>query len=163
MSGRVSSEPRSFGVSRRSTRSGNSTFEDVLEIFATHHADTVYIVDSARIVGVITRTDLFRVVDVVAVRPVSERSSVSIRSLMSPDPLVMTMEDTAAAAALSMWSRGLKSLPVVASEGGRLIGCIRAETVMQAVLRRVARPDGFPESAVTQKGVYVEGGVTVSG
>jgi NADH dehydrogenase len=126
---------------------GTSTFEDVLEIFATHHADTVYVVDAGRIVGVITRTDLFRVVDVVAVRPISERSSVSIRSLMSPDPLVMTMDDTAAAAALSMWSRGLKSLPVVTSEGGRLIGCIRAETVMQAVLRRVARPEGFPEPA----------------
>ena len=61
-----------------------------------------------------------------------------------------------------MWSRGLKSLPVVTSESGRLIGCIRAETVMQAVLRRVARPEGFPE-ATAPTGVYVEGGITVSG
>ncbi|HEY6360115.1 MAG TPA: FAD-dependent oxidoreductase, partial [Vicinamibacterales bacterium] len=129
---------------------GDSTFEDALEIFATHHADTVYIVDEgSRIAGVITRTDLFRVVDVVAVRPIAERSAVSIRSLMSPDPLVMTMDDTAAAAALAMWSRGLKSLPVVARATGRLVGCIRAETVMQAVLRRVARPPGFPEPAET--------------
>jgi NADH dehydrogenase len=124
---------------------GSSTFEDALAIFATHHADTVYIVeDGSRIAGVITRTDLFRVVDIVALRPISDRSFVSIRSLMSSDPLVMTMEDTAAAAALAMWSRGLKSLPVVAADG-RLVGCIRAETVMQAVLRRVARPPGFPE------------------
>jgi NADH dehydrogenase len=121
---------------------GDSTFEDALEIFATHHADTVYIVEEGdRIAGVITRTDLFRVVDVVALRPISERSSVSIRSLMSADPLVMTMDDTAAAAALAMWSRGLKSLPVVTGESGRLVGCVRAETVMQAVLRRVARPN----------------------
>jgi CBS domain-containing protein len=93
----------------------DSTFEDVLDIFATHHADTVYIVDDVsrvevrglnggRIAGVITRADLFRVVDLVTVRPVAERSSVSIRSLMSPDPLVMTMDDTTAAAALAMWS-----------------------------------------------------------
>jgi NADH:ubiquinone reductase (H+-translocating) len=118
---------------------GDSAFEEVLEIFATHHADTVYILDEGRrIVGVITRTDLFRVVDVVAVRPIAERRSVVIRSLMSPDPLVMTMDDTAAAAALAMWSRGLKSLPVVTGPSGRLVGCIRAETVMQAVLRRLA-------------------------
>ena len=39
---------------------------------------------------------------------VTERRSASIRSLMSPDPLVMTMDDTVAAAALAMWSRGLK-------------------------------------------------------
>jgi hypothetical protein len=39
---------------------------------------------------------------------------------------------------LLMWNRGLKSLPVVsAPQGGRLIGCFRAETVMQAVLQRV--------------------------
>jgi hypothetical protein len=46
-----------------------------------------------------------------------------------------------------MWSRGLKSLPVVATDSGPLVGCIRAETVMEAVLRRVARPAGFPEPA----------------
>jgi predicted transcriptional regulator len=101
-------------------------------------------------------------VDLIAVRPIAERSSVSIRSLMSPDPLVMTVNDTAAAAALAMWSRGLKSLPVVTSAGGRLIGCIRAETVMKAVLQRVASPPGFPEPARVRAGVYVEGGVTVS-
>ena len=143
---------------------GDSTFEEAVDIFATHHADTVYIVDagSVRIAGVITRTDLFRIVDLVAVRPIAERRAVSIRSLMSPDPLVMTMDDTAAAA-LSMWSRGLKSLPVLTDASGRLVGCIRGETVMQAVLRRVAPPAGFPEPVAAPTGVYVEGGVTVSG
>lgn len=62
-------------------------------------------------------------------------------------PIVMTMDDTAAAAALAMWSRGLKSLPVIATGSGRLVGFFRAETVMQVVLRRVARPAGFPEVA----------------
>jgi len=137
----------------------DATFEDALAIFATHHADTIYVVDDAglaeagsegrgRIAGVLTRTDLFRVVDLVAVRPIAERSGASIRSLMSPDPLVMTMDDTAAAAALAMWSRGLKSLPVVSGANGRLVGCIRAETIMQAVLRRVASPAGFSEQRV---------------
>jgi hypothetical protein len=82
-------------------------------------------------------------------------------SAASPDPLVMTMDDTAAAA-LAMWSRGLKSLPVVTSVGGRLVGCIRAETVMTAVLRRVASLPQLPEPARVRAGVYVEGGVTVS-
>ena len=72
----------------------------------------------------------------------------------------MTMDDTAEAAALAMWRRGLKSLPVVATDGG-LVGCIRAETVMQAVLRRVAPPQGFPASAAGRTGVYVESSVTV--
>jgi CBS domain-containing protein len=60
-----------------------------------------------------------------------------VESVMSRDPLVMTVDDTAAAAALAMWNRGLKSLPVVTSSiEGRLVGCIRTETVMQAVLSR---------------------------
>jgi NADH dehydrogenase len=129
---------------------GDNTFEELLGIFATHHADTVYVLDDGgHIAGVITRTDLFRVVDLVALRPLAERSSVSIRGLMSPDPIVMTMDDTAASAALAMWSRGLKSLPVLATSGGRLVGCIRAETVMQAVLRRVATPAGFVPETVS--------------
>jgi NADH dehydrogenase len=133
---------------------GDDTFEDALAIFATHHADTVYVVDDGdRIAGVITRTDLFRVVDLVALRPVQERSSIPVRSMMSPDPVVITMDDTAAAAALAMWSRGFKSLPVVTGSGaGRLVGCIRAETVMQAVLRRVAPPAGFPEATQLVRG-----------
>jgi NADH dehydrogenase len=148
----------SFVEPAQYTLAADSTFEDALEIFATHHADTVYVVEDAghgeanaegrgRIVGVITRTDLFRVVDLVALQPIAERGSASIRSLMSSDPLVMTLNDTAAAAALAMWSRGLKSLPVVTSPNGRLVGRIRAETVMQAVLQRVARPAGFREPA----------------
>jgi predicted transcriptional regulator len=35
----------------------------------------------------------------------------------------------------------------VTSPNGRLVGRIRAETVMQAVLQRVARPAGFREPA----------------
>jgi CBS-domain-containing membrane protein len=38
-----------------------ATFEEVLSIFANHHADTLYVVDDdRRIEGVLTRTDLLR-------------------------------------------------------------------------------------------------------
>jgi NADH dehydrogenase len=130
---------------------GDSSFQDALEAFATRRADTVYIVDDGgRVDGVITRTDLFRVVALVAGRPSAERSSVSIRSVMSPDPLVMTTDDTTAAATLAMWSRGLKSLPVVDGVSGRLVGCIRAETVMQSVLGRLK--ETIPVSEAVQAG-----------
>jgi NADH dehydrogenase len=116
----------------------HSTFEEALAIFSTHHPDTVYIVDlDGAITGVVTRSDLFRVVDLVATRPSVDRDVLLVESFMSRDPLVMTVDDTAAAAALAMWNRGLKSLPVVTSSSeGRLVGCIRTETVMQAVLSR---------------------------
>jgi len=124
-------EPATF------TLRADDTFEAALALFAAHHADTVYIVEDAdRIVGVLTRTDLLRVVEVLSSRPVSERSGVPVRHFMTHDPVVVALDDAASVAALLMWNRGLKSLPVVTSaHGGRLTGCLRAETVMQRVLQ----------------------------
>jgi len=117
----------------------HNTFEDALALFATHHADTVYVLEAdGRIAGVLTRTDLLRVVEVLSVRPINERPGVSIRNFMTPDPVVVALDDSASIAALLMWNRGLKSLPVVTTaQSGRLIGCVRAETMMQQVLRTV--------------------------
>jgi len=118
---------------------GHNTFEDALALFATHHADTVYVLeDDGRIAGVLTRTDLLRVVEVLSTRPLDERNGVSIRHFMTPDPVVVAVDDLASVGALMMWNRGLKSLPVVASaQSGRVVGCLRAETLMQQVLRTV--------------------------
>ena len=45
---------------------------------------------------------------------------------MTPDPVVVALTDTASVAALLMWNRGLKSLPVVANaHGGRLTLSLR--------------------------------------
>ena len=124
-------EPATF------TLRGDDPFERALELFAMHHADTVYIVDDdQRIVGVLTRTDLLRVVEVMSSRPMAEREGVTVRQFMTPDPVVVALDDSASVATLSMWNRGLKSLPVVTTaHGGRLAGCLRAETVMQRVLQ----------------------------
>ena len=126
-------EPATF------TLRADDTFETALALFAAHHADTVYIVeDGDRIVGVLTRTDLLRVVEVFSTRPLPERRGVPVRHFMTPDPVVVALTDTASVAALLMWNRGLKSLPVVTNaHGGRLTGCLRAETVMQRVLQMV--------------------------
>jgi CBS domain-containing protein len=136
------------------TLRADTTFEDALALFATHHADTVYVVDrDSGLSGVLTRTDLLRVVEVISSldaarddpealegssRPHEGRQGIAIRHFMTPDPVVVAVDDLASVAALLMWNRGFKSLPVVStSQGGRLIGCFRAETVMQAVLRRL--------------------------
>jgi CBS domain-containing protein len=128
-------EPAAF------TLGADDTFETALALFAEHHADTVYIVeDGDRIVGVLTRTDLLRVVEVLSSRPISDRSGVPVRHFMTPDPVVVALSDTGSVATLLMWNRGLKSLPVVtAAHDGRLAGCLRAETVMQKVLQMLLR------------------------
>jgi NADH dehydrogenase len=121
------------------TLRADTTFEDAVALFATHHADTVYVVDAdGHLSGVLTRTDLLRVVEVLTSRPVTEREGVAIQHFMTADPVAVAIDDLASVAALLMWNRGFKSLPVVStSQGGRLIGCFRAETVMQSVMQRL--------------------------
>ena len=136
------------------TLRGDATFEDALALFAAHHADTVYILEGdGRIIGVLTRTDLLRVVEVLSTRPVEERQGVSIRNFMTPDPVVVALSDVASVAALLMWNRGLKSLPVVTSaHGGRLAGCLRAETMMQQVVQTLLATRQAPHQSLPSAG-----------
>jgi hypothetical protein len=69
---------------------------------------------------------------------VPERVGVAILLYRTADPVAGAIDALASVAALLMWNRGFKSLPVVStSQGGRLIGCFRAETVMQSVMQRL--------------------------
>ena len=118
----------------------DATFEEVLAIFANHHADTLYIVDDdRRIEGVLTRTDLMRAVDLIAMLPVLERHTASVQHFMTRDPLVLTLDDAPATAAMMMRDRGLKNLPVVTNaEDRQVVGCVRTETMMHLVLQELA-------------------------
>ena len=117
----------------------DATFEEVLALFATHHADTLYVVDDdRRIEGVMTRTDLMRAVDVISTLPLLERNSASVQHFMSRDPMVLTLNDSPATAALMMRDRGLKNLPVVTNaEDRQVVGCVRTETMMHIVLQEL--------------------------
>jgi signal-transduction protein with cAMP-binding, CBS, and nucleotidyltransferase domain len=128
----VEPPPRSVPASAR--------FEDVLAIFAADHVDTIYVVDAeGRIDGVVTRTDLLRAVDRIIMMPEAERPKATVRHFMSPDPVVVTRDDVPTTAALAMRDRGLKSVPVVDTAGSRrVVGWIRAETMMQAVTEQLA-------------------------
>jgi NADH dehydrogenase len=118
----------------------NATFEEVLAIFANHHADTLYVVDDdRRIEGVLTRTDLMRAVDVISMLPVLERNTAAVQHFMSRDPMVLTLNDSPATAAMMMRDRGLKNLPVVTTaEDRQVVGCVRMETMMHIVLQELA-------------------------
>jgi NADH dehydrogenase len=118
----------------------DSGFEEAVAMFATDHADTVYVVkDDNQLEGVLTRTDLLRAIDLLGTMPALDRIGISVRRFMSANPIVVTLGDSPATAALMMRDRGLKSLPVVTAGNGRhVVGCLRAETMMQAVLQRLA-------------------------
>lgn len=130
----------------------DSTFEEALQIFTTHQAETLYIVNADKgLAGVLTRTDLLRTVDMLATPATLKGFRPVVGSFMSADPIAVELDDSAATAAVVMWGRGLKSLPVVSTtaNGRRLVGVVRAETMMQAVLQRVTYADPLSPTVPT--------------
>jgi NADH dehydrogenase len=123
-----------------------TTFEDALGVLATKRADVIYAVTAdQQLAGVLTRTDLYRAIDAVVTAPDGPKERVGISRFMSANPLTLTADDSPAAAAQLMWSRGLKSIPVVAAANDlRVVGSVRAEAIMHAVSLRLERPPAIP-------------------
>lgn len=113
-----------------------SRFDEALEMFARERAEVLYVVDNdERLVGIVTVTDLLRSIDAAAAIAADERRGIPVERFMSPDPVAVTIDDSPATAAVLMWSRGFKKLPVVqTAESRRLAGCVRAEVLMMHVV-----------------------------
>jgi predicted transcriptional regulator len=80
-----------------------------------------------------------RAVDVISMLPVLERNTAAVQHFMSRDPMVLTLNDSPATAAMMMRDRGLKNLPVVTTaEDRQVVGCVRMETMMHIVLQELA-------------------------
>jgi NADH dehydrogenase len=116
-----------------------TTFQDAVAILATRRVDALYVVDERQhLQGVVTRTDLFRAIDAVVTARPETRGEASVSHYMSPDPMAVTLEDSPVLAAQLLWSRGLKSLPVLANATDRrVVGCLRAESLMHRVTMRL--------------------------
>jgi NADH dehydrogenase len=113
-------------------------FDDAVKAFAARHIDIMYVLDQGGLLsGVITRSDLFRAVDAIVVSTAENADPPTVRTYMSPAPITVAAGAKASTAAELMWSRGLKSVPVVSAPDGReLTGYVRAETLMLAVSNR---------------------------
>jgi NADH dehydrogenase len=118
-----------------------TTFDEALRTLATRRLDAIYAVDAdQQLAGVLTRTDLYRAIDAIVTSPERLRDKVGITGFMSANPVAITTLASPADAAQLMWSRGLKSIPVVAGEHDRrVVGSIRAEAIMHAVSMRLAQ------------------------
>ena len=113
-------------------------FDEAVRAFAARHIDIMYVLDvSGLLCGVLTRSDLFRAVDAIVVGTDESAPPATVRTYMSPSPIAVELTAAASTLAALTWSRGLKSVPVVNTlEGRDLVGYVRAETLMLAVLNR---------------------------
>ena len=109
---------------------GSQTFEEILESFNDISKDFFCVVKDEKLLGVITRTDLFRAIESGATR----KSMVS--EFMVSDPITIAESDTALTAASTIKEHGIKRLFVVNNFlDNKLTGYIRAEKLLYITMK----------------------------
>jgi NADH dehydrogenase len=112
---------------------------DVTHRFARHPSDFFFVSpDGARLVGMITLTDLLRAQNS-GVKP-----ETPLADFMKKDPAMLAATDSALIAASAFREHGFKTLPVVADKTGcRIVGVVRVRKLIARVLEVVPPPTGL--------------------
>jgi CBS domain-containing protein len=119
--------------------SPDTSLMDVLQAINSRRLDFVYIVDDQqRLIGLVTRTDLMRWVEVIAAQPGSNPINSTVKDLMAPAPITVTNHDDTACALSMMKEHGYKRILVVDKDTRALVGLLRIENIMESVLLKVA-------------------------
>jgi len=113
--------------------------DGILDMFCQHRLDFCCVVDnSERVVGVVTRSDLLRTIEVASTLQLAENDVVRVHHIMGHEPITIKIGEATAVAVNTMREHGLKNLPVV-DEDNRLIGCVRIETILAHVVNELTR------------------------
>jgi len=112
---------------------------ECIEKINTNHLDFIYVVDdNEKLIGVVTRSDLLRAIEVAAANPGMSQRNVTVKDIMVATTVVVTAEDDLVFAISTMREHGFKRIPVVESrENQKLVGNIRIENVMERLLREL--------------------------
>ncbi len=115
--------------------SPSETFQDAVRKLSGEGPDFCCVVDdSGKLIGIVTRTDIFRAVDA-AVRP---ETKVSV--FMNQSPVCVTVKDSSTAVAGTMRVRGLKWVPVVDDPSIlHLEGYVRRDGMLGFVLEKLGK------------------------
>ncbi|MFQ5400232.1 MAG: cyclic nucleotide-binding/CBS domain-containing protein [Anaerolineae bacterium] len=136
-------------LSEYSQVSGNTTVRETLAAMREAGCNVCLIVDEGSLVGVFTDRDVLRKV---ATRP--ETWDQPIREFMTPNPISVRPDTSAAEALLLMDSSKFRNLPVV-SESGEVCGNMTHRAIIQylagrypiEVLNQPPKLDQFPRKA----------------
>lgn len=113
--------------------------DGILDLFCQHRLDFCCVVDnSEKIVGVVTRSDLLRTIEVASTLQLAQDDVVRVHHIMGHEPVVIRHGEATALAVNTMREHGLKNLPVV-DDNNQLVGCVRIETILAHVVHELTR------------------------
>jgi CBS domain-containing protein len=110
------------------------TLGEAAERMADDAVGSAVVLDSGRLIGILTERDLLR-----AVAGRVHTSDARVREWMTTDPVTATEGTSADEAIRTMLERGFRHLPVV--EGGRTVGVVSLRELMRAEMQVDAGAD----------------------
>ncbi len=117
----------------------NDSINKAVSIMNQDRLDICTVVDDQGIlVGVVTRSDLFRLVEVAAALPPGSNHDVTVGDIMVATPIVIALNDSALTAITTMREHAFKLLPVVDNHNQRRVaGHVRVEKIMDLVIKQL--------------------------
>ena len=110
------------------------TLGEAAERMADDSVGSAVVLDSGRLIGILTERDLLR-----AVAGRVHTSEARVREWMTTDPVTASGDTSADEAIRTMLERGFRHLPVV--EGGRTVGVVSLRELMRAEMQIDAGAD----------------------
>jgi NADH dehydrogenase len=114
--------------------------------------DLVFVTDDKdHLVGLVTKSDLLRAIEVAASNPDKDQHNVKIKHILEHNPIFVTTENDTAGAIAVMRQHGFKRLPVLdAKDNPVLRGIIRIEVVLARIVKELKLSDTAAETLIAK-------------
>jgi CBS domain-containing protein len=118
----------SIAVSDPASVDIDDTLQQALFRMRQRHARALLVLENGRLAGILTDRDAVLSID----RPSDDGSEISVRAVMTPDPVTVRPDDPIGKAAQHLCLDGVHHLPVV--EDGEVRGLVAQGPIMHAII-----------------------------